>query len=315
MRSVVITGATSMVGAALVSSLLENNAAERIYAVVRKGCTKLSHLPASKRIVTIECDIEEYAKLPSLIQDSCNVFYHIAWLATGKREIRNTAIKQQEKNIGCALEALAAARALHCSKFIGAGSQAEYGPLNLPCIAPDSPTDPVEAYGVAKLAAGKLVRMQARLWGMNCLWVRIFSVYGKFDTPNTLISSTIQKLLCGERPAFTKAVQRWDYLYDHDAGNAFRLIGEKAVGNKVYCLGSGQARPLREYIEHIRDFINPNMSLRFGEVPYPENPVMNLCADISSLQVDTGWRPRISFEDGIKEIIDWKRKNDTPNNT
>lgn len=307
MKSVVITGATSMIGASLVHSLVANNAAEHIYAVVRKGCTKLSRLPVSKRIVTVECDIEEYAKLPSLIQDSCDVFYHLAWLVTGGREFRSTAIIEQEKNIRFALEALFAAKVLHCSKFIGAGSQAEYGPLNLPCIAPDSPTNPVEAYGVAKLAAGKLVRMQAKLWGMNCLWVRIFSVYGKFDAPSTLISSTIQKILCGERPAFTKGVQRWDYLYDYDAGNAFRLIGEKAEGNKVYCLGSGQAKPLREYIEQIRDFINPDIPLGFGEIPYPENPVMNLCADISSLKSDTGWRPRISFEDGIKEIIDWKR--------
>lgn len=165
-------------GHPLIHSLIENNATERIYAVVRKGCTKLSRLPDSDRIVIIECDIEEYDRLPGLIESSCDVFYHFAWLATGKREVRNTAIKQQERNIYFALEALTAAKALHCSKFIGAGSQAEYGPLNLPYIAPDSPTNPVEAYGVAKLAAGKLVRMQAKLWGMDCLWVRIFSVYG-----------------------------------------------------------------------------------------------------------------------------------------
>lgn len=307
MKNVVITGATSMIGASLIHSLIENNATERIYAVVRKGCTKLSRLPDSDRIVIIECDIEEYDRLPGLIESSCDVFYHFAWLATGKREVRNTAIKQQERNIYFALEALTAAKALHCSKFIGAGSQAEYGPLNLPYIAPDSPTNPVEAYGVAKLAAGKLVRMQAKLWGMDCLWVRIFSVYGKFDAPHTLVSSTIQKLLCKERPALTEAIQRWDYLYDSDAGHAFQLIGEKAVGNKIYCLGSGHAKPLREYIEQIRNLINPDMSLGFGEIPYPENPVMNLCANISDLQADTGWSPKISFEDGIREIICWKQ--------
>lgn len=307
MKSVVITGATSMIGASLIHSLVENNAAERIYAVVRKGCTKLSRLPDNDRIVVIGCDIEEYDRLPGLIEDSCDVFYHFAWLATGGSEVRNTAIKQQERNIYFALEALTAAKALHCSKFIGAGSQAEYGPLNLPYIAPDSPTDPISAYGVAKLAAGKLVRMQARLWGMDCLWVRIFSVYGKFDASHTLVINTIQKLLCSEHPAFTEAVQRWDYLYDSDAGHAFRLIGEKAIGNKIYCLGSGQAKPLREYIEQIRDLIDPDMPLGFGEIPYPENPVMNLCADISDLQVDTGWSPKISFEDGIREIICWKQ--------
>lgn len=297
-----------MIGTALIQVLLERNAAERIYAVVRKECTKLSQLPSDGRIIIIECDIDDYRRLPSLIQEPCDVFYHFAWLATGGREIRNTAIQQQERNICFALDALKAAKELGCSKFIGAGSQAEYGPLDLPCIAPDSPADPKEAYGVAKLAAGKLVRMQARIWGIDCLWVRIFSVYGKFNASYTLVSSTIQKLLNGERPVFTKAVQKWDYLNERDAGRAFYLIGEKAVGNKVYCLGMGQSKPLYEYIEVIRDLINPRASLGFGEVHYPENPVMNLCADISSLQADTGWEPEVSFENGIRDILRWENQ-------
>lgn len=303
MKRIIVTGATSMIGIATINAWLENTDAV-IYAVVRKESARRQRIPQSEQVVTIECDIEFYDQLPQLISDSCDVFYHFAWEATGGREIRNTAIDQQEQNIRFALDALKAAKALGCTKFIGAGSQAEFGPLDLPEISPDSPTSPVEAYGVAKLAAGKLVRMQAELWDMDCLWVRIFSVYGKFDAPNTLVSSTVNKLLNGEECAFTMASQRWDYLNEKDAGMAFYLIGANASGNKVYCLGSGNARPLKEYIMEMRDMIAPNAALGFGKLPYPPHPVMNLCADISALQRDTGWKGQsIPFSEGIKDIL------------
>ena len=294
MKNVIVTGATSMIGAALIQALSEHQGAERIYAVVRKGCSKLERLPKDSRIMVVACDIDEYEQLPKLISTPCDVFFHFAWKATGGREVRNTAIAQQEQNIRFALDALAAAKKLGCTKFVGAGSQAEFGPLDLPKISPDSPTDPVEAYGVAKLAAGKLVRMQAKLWDMDCLWVRIFSIYGKFDSPHTLVASTLHKLLNGELTAFTAAEQRWDYLNEKDAGEAFYLIGENAVGNKVYCLGSGHARPLKSYIEEMRDMVAPNAVLGFGKLSYPAHPVMNLCADITSLQEDSRWGGRIS---------------------
>lgn len=294
MKNIVVTGATSMIGIATINAWLQNSDAV-IYAVVRNGSDRRQRIPQSERVIVIECDIEAYNQLPHLIGTTCDIFYHFAWKATGGREIRNTAIAQQEQNIRFALDALKAAKMLGCTKFVGAGSQAEFGPLDLPKISPDSPADPVEAYGVAKLAAGKLVRMQAKLWGLDCLWVRIFSVYGKFDHPGTMISSTLRKLLDGNVPEFTPAEQRWDYLNEKDAGEAFYLIGKKADGNKVYCLGSGHARPLREYIEEMRDMIDPTRTLGFGKLSYPPHPVMNLCADISDLQKDTMWGGQASL--------------------
>lgn len=62
------------------------------------------------------------------------------------------------------------------------------------------------------------------------------------------------------------------------------------------------AKPLKEYIEKIRDIVSPNAELGFGELKYPENPVMNLCANIKQLQCDTGWKPEVEFEVGIKKI-------------
>ena len=80
---------------------------------------------------------------------------------------------------------------------------------------------------------------------------------------------------------------------------------ENAYGcdGRVYVLGSGQARPLAEYICQIRDIAAPGQALGIGQLPYAPNQVMYLCADISALTRDTGWRPETSFEDGIRAIL------------
>ena len=62
-------------------------------------------------------------------------------------------------------------------------------------------------------------------------------------------------------------------------------------------------RPLRESIEVIKDKINPNLELNFGVIPYSANQIMHLEADISQLSIDTGWKNRSAFEDGIERTI------------
>lgn len=302
MKKIIVTGATSMIGVSIIEACLMEHVS-KIYAVVRPNTTKQNRLPKDTRISIIECALENYGKLPKLIEDDCNVFYHVAWSVTGAN--RNQDIFGQAKNIEYTLDALDAAKKLKCSKFIGTGSQAEYGKLNLNKITETSPVNPVQPYGIAKYAAGKLAAEEAKKSAMDFIWVRIFSVYGKYDKPTTMIASTIKKLLLNEHTSFTAAEQRWDYLYSSDAGRAFYLIGEKSCGNKVYCLGSGQAQPLKEYIKSIGSIVNPESSLGIGEIPYSDGTVMNLCADITELRKDTGWYSEVSFEDGVKEIMDY----------
>ena len=306
MEKIIVTGATSMIGISIIEACLSGNAL-KIYAVVRPNTTKLDRLPKDVRISIVECKSEDYMKLPELIEDNCDIFYHVAWSASG--ENRNQDIIGQTKNIGYTLDALVAAKEMNCKKFIGTGSQAEYGKLNLDKINEISPVNPIQAYGIAKYAAGNLGKEEAKKIGMDFMWVRIFSVYGKYDKPTTMVASTIRKLLLGKHTSFTEAEQRWDYLYSADAGRAFYLIGEKSNGNKVYCLGSGQARLLKEYIKVIGNIVNPESPLGIGEIPYTEGTVMNLCADISELKKDTGWHPEVSFEEGIKEIMDYMKEN------
>ena len=97
----------------------------------------------------------------------------------------------------------------------------------------------------------------------------------------------------------------WDYLYSKDAGLAFYLLGNAGQSGKVYCIGSGHATELKNYINILRDAIDPSLPLGLGEIPYSPLQVMHLEADISDLQQDTGFIPRYSFEKGIQETIQW----------
>lgn len=302
MEKIIVTGATSMIGVALINAALQDTSIRRIYAVVRPGTEKLSRLPVDFRITVVECDVEEYEKLPAKIADACDVFYHLAWPRTATYEENIEDILLKCKNIQTVLKAVQTAASMGCAKFVGAGSQSEYGVGYEGKLCPETPCHPIRADGMIHLAAGGLARILASKSGMSCIWMRIFSIYGKYDRTNSLISSTITKLKTGEHCSFTPSEQIWDFLAAEDAGRAFYLVGEKANGNCVYCLGSGEEKPLRQYIETVRDIVSPDAKLGFGEIPYPADPVMHLCADIAALKQDVGWTPRIGFEQGIRMI-------------
>jgi len=300
MKHIVVTGATSMIGAALIEECMKHDT--EVYAVVRVSSGKQSRLPSGPKLHLVDCDLENLDRLSEKIPEKCDTFYHIAWGNTG--EARNKSTELQSRNIFYTLQAVRAAAELGCRRFIGAGSQAEYGPMDVEKISPDSPVNPSTPYGASKLAAGHLAGMLCRELGMECIWPRIFSVYGKYEKETTMVASGLRKMLAGEPTEFTPAMQRWDYLYSRDAGRAFYLIGEKGKGGSVYCVGSGQARPLKEYIEEMAALTGAGKP-GIGAKPYPPGAVMNLCADIGTLTGDTGFIPEYTFEQGIRETIEW----------
>ena len=300
MKRIVVTGATSMIGGALIEECMKHDT--EVYAVVRVSSGKQSRLPSGPKLHLVDCDLENLDRLSEKIPEKCDTFYHIAWGNTG--EARNKSTELQSRNIFYTLQAVRAAAELGCRRFIGAGSQAEYGPMDVEKISPDSPVNPSTPYGASKLAAGHLAGMLCRELGMECIWPRIFSVYGKYEKETTMVASGLRKMLAGEPTEFTPAMQRWDYLYSRDAGRAFYLIGEKGKGGSVYCVGSGQARPLKEYIEEMAALTGAGKP-GIGAKPYPPGAVMNLCADIGTLTGDTGFIPEYTFEQGIRETIEW----------
>ena len=253
----------------------------------------------------MKCDLNCLEELLQMNLPTCDIFYHLGWMGTIGNSRNDTIL--QNKNIRNALAAVDVAKKLGCHTFIGAGSQAEYGRVE-GILTPAMPTHPETGYGIAKLCAGMMTRLKCAQVDMRHIWIRILSVYGPYDGQNTMVMSTIHKLLVNEIPQTTKGEQEWDYLYSSDAGHAFYLAGKYGKNEAVYCLGSGRAKPLIEYINEIKDEINPAADIQVGTIPYYDKQVMYLCADISDLSTDTGFIPEISFKEGIHNTVVWYQK-------
>lgn len=304
MKKVILTGGTGMLGIALIQLFMQKNI--EVLVIVRPNSKRRNALPVSEYVKVIECDLKDLLQLKEQITDTYDAFFHFAWDGTFG-ESRND-VQLQNQNVKAALDAVELAKAVGCTTFLGAGSQAEYGRVDGIKLGPDTPVRPETGYGIGKLCAGQMSRILCQQLGMKHIWVRILSTYGPHDGLHTMVMSGIIKMLNQERPQYTKGEQMWDYLYCEDAARAFYLAAERGVDGSAYCIGSGQVRPLAEYITIIRDTVDPDIEIGFGEIPYYDKQVMYLCADIENLKRDTGFEPEISFEEGVRRTVDWYKE-------
>lgn len=296
MKKAIITGATGMLGVSLILKLIERGVS--VTALIRPGSTRRKAIPDHPLVTIIESDSNDLLALK--LSDSYDTFYHFAWKATS-HENREDVFLQQE-NISGTLDAVRLAHKLGCACFIGAGSQAEYGRVS-EIISPQTPVYPDTAYGISKYAAGRLGGILALKLGIRYIWTRVFSVYGPHDGEQTMLSTCIRKLKNDEVMELTPCGQIWDYLYEDDCAEAFALIAEKGRDQAVYCIGSGQAKPLKEYVRALGRALKKEHLLKIGAKPYAPNQVMHLQSDISALHKDTGFLPKISYEEALKRML------------
>lgn len=293
-KTAVITGPTGAIGSALCRLLLSKNI--DVYAVCRKDSFRIKNLPKGVNIVF--CDLSEINALSEKIS-SCDAFFHFAWAGTFG-DARNDAYLQM-KNIEYTLDAIKVAKSLGCKVFIGAGSQAEFGRCDS-MLTKDTPTNPETGYGIAKLCAGNLGELACKNSEMDFIWTRVLSVYGPCDRKNSMVNFEIRMLLKGSTPLLTECTQMWNFLYCDDAADAFYLLAQKGIRGKTYIVANDESRPLKEYVEIIRDSINPDLPLGYGEFASNGKPV-ELSADISELKADTGFTAKTDFKDGIMKTI------------
>lgn len=295
----VVTGGTGFIGAALVARILAEGGAAAV--LVRRNSPNLGRLRPHPSLHLVEGDLVDPASFaPTLEGFAPTVFYHLGWLGVGNAFRNDPA---QVANIRITLDMVELAARLGCARWVGTGSQAEYGPVNRK-VDETAPLLPTNLYGASKVAAWALARVAGDLRGMSMAWARVFSTYGPGDAAGWMLVDVIRQLLEGRRPALTLGEQVWDYLYVDDAALALYRLGLAEPVQGAYNLGSGQARSIRSIVELARDLIDHTLPLGFGEVPYRPDQVMHLEADVSKLTLHTGWQPTTSLEQGIGKLID-----------
>ena len=302
MKRALVSGGTGVTGNALVRELLARGVA--VTALVRPSSPRRKWLPEEdSRLRVVECDLSGYAGAASLVGETPDVFFHLAWDGSRGKEKANNRnnMPLQAANIQHAIGAVELCHAVGCPIFVGTGTQAEYGRLDVPARE-DMPCRPENGYGAAKLCAGQMTRMLCHSYGIRHVWARLFSVYGPYDGTESLIDTSIRALLRGESPAYTRGEQIWDYLYSRDAARALILLAQKGRDGEIYNVASGNARPLAEYIWELHRAINPKIVPKLGARPYAEKQLMRLDANVSRLRGVIGDVPDTAFLAGIQEI-------------
>ena len=302
---IVVTGATSFIGRAVVEELLEKR--HQVFAAVRPDSAGRGELEAMQRetggqLPVLPVNLSACGTLdrhPAL-EGRADLWLHLGWEGSGSANRTNPEI--QARNIGYALEALGAAARLGCTRFLFSGSQAEYGIAD-GLMREDSPCHPVSEYGKDKLEVCRRAGERAAELGITYLHARIFSVYGPGDHPWSLVSSCVDTFLKGGHMEFGACTQLWNYLYIKDAVRAITglLLAKSPSG--VYNVAGNDTRPLREFIGEIHRLCGGRGTFEYGKRPPNAEGVVSLNPDTGKLYRSANFQPRISFEEGIREMI------------
>lgn len=303
MKKVVITGADGFIGSNLIKYLVKNNI--EVYAIICPSSLTKSRIQGMEKVHCIECEIAGLIAIAEDFPKDIDVCFHLAWQGVAAEERDN--LNKQMKNIDMGLLCIEFASKIQVKNIIFLGSTAEYLYYGKPINELAVPS-PQNAYATAKVALHYLAKQYAQNLQIGYIYVVITGIYAADRKDNNVIFYTIEKLLNGEKPALTKLEQLWDYVNIKDVVEALRLIGEKGKSGAFYAVGRGDNQPLYKYIETIRNYIDPTLPLGIGEVEYANDRMPSSCIDLSAVTRDTGFVPKVSFDDGIKEVIDIMRK-------
>lgn len=298
MRSAVVTGANGFLGSALVAELRRHGV--RVLAVARSH-SRLPEDPGTQRLTLA---LSQLDALASLAEPRWDTFYHLAW--EGAAGEARTDVALQLRGAQAAAQAVRAAKALGCGTFIGAGSIMEKE-LLAASAEPGLRPGPGHIYAAAKLAAHHMSECVAAELGLCHIWPVITNAYGEGEASPRLLNTTIRNIIRGETLRFTSAAQNYDFIHVRDAARAFRLLGEQGKPFREYVIGSGTARPLREFLLELREALAPEKEFVFGGVPFEGVALPLEAFDIGPLRRDTGFEPEIPFSQGILQTMNWMR--------
>lgn len=297
MKNIVVSGATSFIGIHLLNVLLsdENN---HVFAAVRPNSPNKSKLKPRENLTVLEFSLQEIQNITRYISGPVDIFYHLAWEGT-RAPARDDQLLQEE-NYQATMASVKVAFELECKSFVGVGSQAEYGKC-IGRITESYKRAPLTEYGKAKLRACEDGEKLANSLGVKFVWARIFSVYGKGDYEGTLIMSAISKMINNNKVPLTECTQSWDFLHALDAANALFLLSSAPSG--IYNIASGVTRPLKDFVYEMLRLTDSKSDLEFGVIPYSTEGVVSFEPVVDKLITMTGWTPKISFVEGVTEII------------
>jgi UDP-glucuronate 4-epimerase len=312
-KNILVTGGAGFIGSHLVDRLLAEGG-WRVHVVddfndFYSPALKRSNVAAhanDDRFRLVEADIRDRAALERVFAGtSFDCVVHLAARA-GVRPSLSQPLLYNETNVTGTLHLLELARANDVPQFVFGSSSSVYGiNAKVPFSEEDPIRQPISPYAATKAAGEHLCHVYAHLYGVRCVALRFFTVYGARQRPDLAIHKFAKLISAGRPiPVFGDGTTRRDYTYIDDIIAGVRAaIGYDATRFEAINLGESRTVELRELISLLerelgREAIIDRQPPQPGDVP-------QTFADISKARQLLGYRPTTQIEDGIRKFVAW----------
>lgn len=304
----VVTGGAGFIGSHLVDILIENGYSVRVVDNLTGGHrTNLQHLEGSADLSTHWLDIRELEPGAPIFNGARYVF-HLAGIGDIVPSIERP-IEYMDVNVQGTVRVLECARAAGAKKFVYAASSSCYGLADTP-TREDHQIDPKYPYALSKYQGEQAVFHWHKVYDLPVNSICIFNAYGPRVRTTGAYGAVFgvflrQRLAGAPYTVVGDGTQARDFIYVRDVAEAFRAAAETDVVGERFNVGAGNPQSINRLVEILG-----------GEVTYvpkrPGEPDVTH-ADITKITSLLGWAPKVSFEDGVQNMLDnIERWNDAP---
>ncbi len=300
MKKAIVTGANGFIGKTLVRALLKNE-----YEVVALDIRFDDELESNSAVTCVNVSGKEVSTLKESIPVAdYDCFFHLAWAGTSGPARADYEV--QLNNVKLACDYILLCKEVGCKRVVYASSINEmetYEYLQSDDIQPAGGY----IYGTGKLAAHLMGETVAYLNGVEFVPVIITNIYGVGEKSARMIYTSINKLVYKEHCSFTAGYQTYDFIYITDAINSIIAVAEKGKAFNRYYIGSGEPKPLREFLIEMKNIVDPEAEIGLGDIPFKGVDISYSQFDLKKVEKDTGYKNQIPFAEGIRMTAEYIR--------
>ncbi len=215
-----------------------------------------------------------------------------------------------DTNVNGTLTLLEAARDKKIERFIQVSTDEVYGSLGSDgMFTEQTPLSPNSPYSASKASADHLVHAFEHTWGVPYNITRCSNNYGPYQFPEKLIPLMINNALHDkELPVYGDGLYVRDWLYVYDHCTAIWHVLEKAPPGEIYNVGGCNEKPNLEVIQLILQHVGKPETLIRHVKDRPGHD-RRYAIDAGKIICELGWKPSVTFEEGIAQTVDWYLAN------
>jgi UDP-glucose 4-epimerase len=299
-----ILGGNGFIGSALRENLLHAG-----HSVLTFGLEADPNCPAHNGDLThLQGDFSDYSTWRPILEEYSTVFHCISTTTPHTADLKPSF--DLESNTGALLRFLPFAAAAAAKVIFVSSAGTVYGATTERFISESHPTDPICAYGVGKLAMEKYLHFYHHRHGLSYAVARVSNPFGERQNllrPQGAVGVFLRKAMLGE------PIEIWgdgqvvrDFIYISDVAEALVRISEYDGPYPVFNVGMGEGKSVNQIVSTIESVLGKSLAKVY--MPgRPEDVPYNVLSTRKAREL-LGWRPAISFEEGLAKTVRWVRQ-------